>query len=526
MKLPLLSVPLILLLCIGCSNDRTKEIKHNSQFLTIATAEDPLSLDPRLVRDLSSSTVMRLLYEGLLSTSFNGKIVTGIAERYTISDDKKTYTFHLRPTTWADGSPLTAHDFESTWKSVLNPSFPAPNAYQLYVIKGAQAAKEGRASEEAIGIKAVNELTLMVELEQPAPFFIDMVTCHFFFPVHTRMRKNLNSRDDNLIGNGPFNLDKWTKRSELKAVKNPAYWDHANVALQGISIQILDEHTALKLFRAGELDWVGSPLSTLPQDAIATLKQQNKLLITKGAGTHWFRLNTSKPPFNNLNMRRAFALALNRMDIIEHITQGNQQPAIAITPPSFGLKQEKHFSDNDITNAQQLFKEALKEEKLTKAEFPSIFLSYASSDRNHKIAQAVQQQWNAVFGIAIVLNGNEPQMQMDKVKTGNYHIAMGSWYADIHDPINFLEIFKSKDNPTNQTFWQNEAYSRLLFESSLELDSDKRKEILSNAEKILVEEMPVIPLFHSAYNYIKSDHVENVYFSPLGYLDFKLAEKQ
>ena len=284
--------------------------------------------------------------------------------------------------------------------------------------------------------------------------------------------------------------------------------------------------SALQLFKAGELDWAGSPLSTLPQDAVATLKQQNNLLISNGAGTHWFRLNTSKPPFNNLKMRRAFALALNRKDIIEHITQGNQQPAIGVTPPSFGLKQQKHYSDNDISNAQALFNEALKEEKLAKAELPAIFISYASNDRNHKIAQAVQQQWNAAFGIAIVLNGNEPQMQMDKVKTGNYQIAMGSWYADIQDPINFLEIFKSKENPTNQTFWENEVYTSLLSQSSLELDSDKRKEILSDAETILAEEMPVIPIFHSAYNYLKSDDVENVYFSPLGYLDFKLAEKQ
>ncbi|HEV8051560.1 MAG TPA: ABC transporter substrate-binding protein, partial [Parachlamydiaceae bacterium] len=150
---------------------------------------------------------------------------------------------------------------------------------------------------------------------------------------------------------------------------------------------------------------------------------------------------------------------------------------------------------------------------------------YASNDRNHKIAQATQQQWNKAFGINIVLSGNEPQMQIDKVKSGNYQIAMGSWYADIQDPINFLEIFKSKDNPTNQTYWSNDTYTNLLHQSSVELDPRKRKEILAEAEKILIEGMPVIPLFHSAYNYLKSDDVENVYFSPLGYLDFKRAIK-
>lgn len=527
MKFRSLCFALTILSCCGCSNDQANTQHNQTKFLAIAAADDPLSLDPRLVRDLSSSTVMRMLYEGLLSTSFNGKIVPGIAEGYTISNDKKTYTFHLRPSTWMDGSPLTAHDFEATWKSVLNPAFPAPNAYQLYVIKGAKAAKEGRASVDDIGIQATDDQTLIVELEQPAPYFIDMVSCHFFFPVHKSARDlQSGSSSANPIGNGPFKLDNWTKRSELLAVKNPLYWDQANVSLPGVSLQVLDEHTALQLFKAGELDWIGSPLSTLPQDSVATLKQQNLLQISKGSGTHWFRLNTSKPPFNNQKMRQAFAQALNRKDIIEHITQGNQQPAIGIIPPSFGLTSQKYYSDNNIASAQELFNEALAEEKLAKSELPTISISYASNDRNHKIAQAVQQQWNAVFGIDVALNGNESQMQMDKVKTGNYQIAMGSWYADIQDPINFLEIFKSKENPTNQTFWENQEYTNLLSQSSLELDSDKRKGILSEAEKILVEEMPVISVFHSAYNYLKNDQVEKVYFSPLGYLDFKLAEKQ
>ena len=223
MKFRLLCISLTILACCGCSNDSTNTQKHDSQFLAIAATDDPLSLDPRLVRDLSSSTVMRMLYEGLLSTSFNGEIVPGIAESYTISEDKKIYTFHLRPSTWSDGSPSTAHDFESTWKSVLSAAFPAPNAYQLYVIKGAKAAKEGSAPSDAIGIHAVDDQTLTVELEQPAPFFIDMVTCHFFFPVHKTMRDSLNGSNENPVGNGPFKLDKWTKRSELQVVKNRLY---------------------------------------------------------------------------------------------------------------------------------------------------------------------------------------------------------------------------------------------------------------------------------------------------------------
>lgn len=507
-----------------CSCTNKEESPKTNPFLTIAAADDPTSLDPRNVRDLSSSTVMRILYEGLTRSTFQGKIIPGIAESYTISDDQKTYTFHLRPSTWSDGSLLTAEDFEETWKTILSPSFPAPNAYQLYPIKGAKAAKEGLTPMNNIGVKAVDSSTLVVELENPTPYFLELTSCHFFFPVHQSLRTEKPNYLQPHVGNGPFKLDQWTKRDELKFVKNSNYWDEKNVSLEGISIQILDEHTALQLFKTGKLDWAGSPLSTLPQDVIAPLKEQNQLQIAEGAGTHWFRINTVKIPFNNIKIRRAFSLALDRKAIVEHVTQGNQQPAFGIIPPSFGLQYQEDNGHNLIA-AKKLFNEGLIDSRQKKTDL-NISLSYASNDRNHKIAQAVQQQWNTAFDIDVKLNANESHIQIDKMKKGNYEISMGSWFADIQDPVNFLEIFQSIHNPTNQTFWQNRQYTILLNLSAAEPDPAQRLQLFSQAEKILIEEMPVIPLFHSAYNYLKSEGVSGVYFSPLGFVDFKDAKKQ
>lgn len=520
-----LILSLMLTLVVSCknSNPKVKENGDSHSCLQIAIADDPFSLDPRVVRDLAGSSLMRMLFEGLMRTNLQGEIVPGTAKSYELSDDQKTYTFYLHSTTWSDGSPLTAEDFEQTWKSILSPAFPAPNAYQLYQIKGAKAAKQGIIPLDAVGIKALNPFTLVIELERPEPSFLEMVTCHFFFPVHHSMRTKSEKQQNNHIGNGPFKLQKWTRRSEVNLAKNDAYWDAKHVALNGICLQILDEHTALQLFKAAQLDWAGSPLSTLPQDAIATLKQHNQLRVAAGAGTHWLRLNTSKAPFNDKKMRVAFALAIDRQAIVEHITQGNQQVATAIIPPSFGLSQQDDYSGHDFKRAQLLFNEALADIKLLKSQLPPITLSYASNDRNHKIAQAIQQQWMKTFDIPILLNGNESQLQLDKVKTGHYQMSMGSWYADIQDPMNFLEIFKSKNNPTNQTFWDHEHYRTLLDQATLELSQQKRKHILAEAEKILIQEMPIIPLFHSAYNYLKSNRVENVFFSPLGYIDFKEA---
>jgi len=517
-----LAIILHTLLYVGCSNDDSTVPPHLQSF-TIASIDDPHSLDPRLVRDLSASTTMHLLFEGLMRTNASGILEPAIANRVTISDDLRTYTFKLRPSEWADATPLTAEDFAETWLSTLSPGFLAPNAYQLYMIKGAKKFKEGLISKDLVGIKVISSDTLIVELEQPTPYFLELTSCHFYFPVHRETREEGADTGDAIIGNGPFKQNRWEHRSAFEVVKNPLYWDASAVHLDRITLQILDEATALQLFKAGSLSWAGSPLSTLPQDAIASLREQKVLQVLPGAGTHWFRFNTERAPFNSEKIRRAFALALDRQAIVDHVTQGNQQPAIGIIPPSFGFGDQNYYLDHDVKEAQKLFKEALEENGGSVATMPQITLLYAANDRNHKIAQAVQHQWNQAFNINLVLESGEGKIVTDRMRSGKYQIGAGSWYADILDPINFLEIFQSKDLPTNQTFWHSDAYTALLEKSALENSPTKRLELLNEAEKILIEGMPIAPLFYSAFNYLKEDNIKGVYFSPLGYLDFKEA---
>jgi oligopeptide transport system substrate-binding protein len=500
----------------GCSQENTHSRKE-LHTLNVAISEEPSSLDPRLIRDLPTTSIMRMMYEGLLRINEKGEIEAGAAATVILSEDQKTYTFNLRNCQWADGTPLTAEDFVESWKTILSPSFPAPNAYQLYVIKNGKQAKEGLISADGIGIKAVSPTTLTVELERPTPYFLEMTACHFYFPVHPQMRQQ--DVDRNLaIGNGPFKVNEWKKRNELRLEKNPNYWDADKVKIDGISLQILDENTALQLFKAGNLDWAGSPMSTIPQDAVDPLKQKSLLKVAAGAGTHWLRFNTEKSPFDNVKIRQAFNLAIDRQAIVKHVTQGNQRPAYGILPPLLGSGKQ-YFKDHDIENAQKLFKEAF----AIKDDSPKIVLSYSANDRNHKIAQALQQQWNSAFNIDVALESTESHMLMEKMRKGFYQISLGSWFADINDPINFLEIFKSRENPTNQTFWQNSQFSELLDRSSMELDPHKRSKILAEAEETLMAGMPVSPLFHSAFNYLQKDNLFGIYFSPLGYLDFKNA---
>lgn len=497
-----------------------------SDTLRMSMEGDPQTLDPRRVRDLSTVTVMHMLYEGLMRTQADGLAAPALAESITVSPDQKTYTFHLRSSAWSNGDPVTAKDFEQTWKSLLNPQFPSPNAYQLYLIKGAQAAKEGEVSLDQIGVSAPDDLTLIVELEQPTPYFLHLVATHFFYPIHASLRQQTADArplpDSDIVTNGPFKLEKWNYRNELTAIKNPHYWDRSNVRLNRIQLIVLDNPTALQLFQNGELDWTGSPLSTLSVDALASLRRQEKLEVAPAAGVYLFRINTEKPPFNHIKMRQAFALALSRADLVEYVLQGNQVPAFGLIPYSF-IAGQPFFDDEDIHLARRLFQEAMEEQALTLENFPQVSIQYASGERAHKIAQVVQQQWKETLGVNVALQSSEAKIYYDQLKNRTYQLGIGSWFADFRDPISFLEIFKLKDNGTNNTQWESPHYIELLNQSALVQNAEKRKELLKQAERTIINEMPIIPLFYSSYNYVKNPMIKGVYFSELGYLDFKHA---
>lgn len=511
---------LLLLLCTACLPQKPEINKTKT--IRVSTETDPHTFDPRLVRDLSDTTFIQTFYEGLMRSEGDAEPAPALAESFTLSPDKKTYTFHLRQSEWSNGDPVTAHDFADSWKSMLDPALPAPNAYQLYVIKGAKEAKEGKASLDLIGIQALDDKTLAVELEQPTPYFLNLTATYFLYPAHQSTRNNQKGTEAAPVTNGPYQLDPSQQFSnEWTAIPNPYYWDRQAVKLDAIKIVKLDNSTALKLFDQQELEWAGSPMSTIPMDMMAALKQNTNLKNTPAAGVYFLRVNIENPPFDQPKMRRAFALALNRSDLVEHVLQGNQQPAHRYLPPFFASG--PLYKDHDLEVAQSLFNEALAEKNLTSSTLPTISLCYASNPRAYKTAQVLQQEWKEAFGIDIQLQGCESKILFDRLKNHDYQIAFGSWFADILDPISFLDVFKHKNNGTNNTQWENPRYIELLDSSTRANNAQDRQQLLTQAEELLIEEMPIIPLFFNSYNYLQNPNLKGVYFSELGYLDFKRA---
>lgn len=508
---------------VGCNCSKSSSA---TKIAKINLANEPHTLDPRRARDNSSQALMRMFFEGLTRIGPKDEAELALATSVEVSADLKTYVFKLRPSQWSNKDPVKASDFVYSWRKTLSPDFPADNAYQLYLLKNGKAVKEGKVPVEELGVVAVDDLTLLVELEHPTPYLLEILAAPIFFPVNSRIdqaKPHWAEKCETYVSNGPFCFKKWVHQDLIVAEKNKLYWDEKNVRIQGIEMVMVQSDTELKLFEKKELHWAGSPLSTLSVDALQALKQTGHLHVKPISGTSFIRVNTEVGPLKNLKVRRALALAIDRKAIVEHVTQGGQIPAMGLVPPSMGLQMNPYFADGAKEEAQTLFAEALKELKIKRADFPKITFTYAANERNHLIAQAIQQQWNEVLKIPVGLESIERSVYFDRVSKQDFQMALGSWLADFNDPVNFLEVFKYKSKSTNNTQWEDANYSQMLDDSFRLQDARERYSLLEKCEDVLMQAMPIIPIFYYTMVYVKDDQMQGVFLSSLGNLDFKWA---
>ena len=346
MKWPYLILLLSLVSCGSNQKPDRSDLLHQSaqveQRLRMNLHSEPSSLDPRLVRDIPTVTTAKMFFDGLMRINLERQILPSIAERVVLSSDHKHYTFYLRQAYWSDGKPVTAYDFEYAWKRVLSPDFPAEYAHQLFMIKNGESAKKRIASLVDVGVTAEGPLKLTVELSEPNPYFLEVAASPVAYPIplHVEMtnRSWASEQGEAFICNGPFQLKQWRHGSELEAVKNPLYWDAETVKLTTIVLTMIeDEHTELNMYENNELDWAGSPNSSIPPEALPSLKEstnaQNELHIAPVAGTFCYKFNTKVAPFDSVKMRKAFACAINRKSLIDNVLQSGQIVATSLLPP-------------------------------------------------------------------------------------------------------------------------------------------------------------------------------------------------
>lgn len=530
---------LILVLAIiftGCSSpsNEGKDPAGNNQtaggkkILRSNNSSEPGSLDPALAQGTHESWILENVFEGLMTFDENGELVPGMAESYEISEDGLTYTFKIRDgVTWSNGDPVTAEDFEYTWKRALDPELAADYAHILYYIKGAQAYNSGEGSRDDVAVKALDEKTLEVTLEAPTAYFLELTAFYTYFPVNKNVvesNPDWAKDPETHVSNGPFKLVRWDHNAKIVLEKNESYYNADKIKLDGIELDIIeDQNTAWQKYEGGEYHI----LVDVPTSVVAQLKAQNdpQLNIGNQIGTYYYNVNPDVKPFNNAKVRQALSMAIDRETITENITQGGQIPAEGVVP--YGLKDENgnEFRDGvgslveyDPDKAKQLFEEGLAEEGMTLEEFNSgqFVILYNTSESHKKIAQAVQEMWRTTLGIEIGLENVEFQVKLDREKAGDYQISRGGWIGDYMDPMTILDLWWS-ESAFNDVKYNNEEYDKLIAESKATDDQNIRMENLRNAEKMIMEDMAVIPIYFYTQPYVVKENVSGITYVPVRY---------
>ncbi|HLQ74199.1 MAG TPA: peptide ABC transporter substrate-binding protein [Bacillota bacterium] len=529
--LSLIFTALILAACGGGSDDgeesSTSEEGSSSeeQVLRMHLGDDPTTFDPSLHEDFVTGSMTRQIFDGLVRFGEDGEPTESLAESIDISDDGLTYTFELRESEWTNGDPVTADDFVYSWTRVLSAETASGAAHNAFLIKNGEDYFNGDAEKEDVGVKALDEYTLEVELEYPAPYFLELLTGSQFMPLNEEaVEGNDDWADDpeTYVTNGPFSLESYSIQDEVVLVKNDTYWDKDNVQLDRVEyILIEDDNTALDMYETGELDWVGSPLGAIPGDAIKPLLDEGTLQTEDRAHMTAARFNVEKEPFQNEKIRKAFAYALNRADITEHVTQAGEKPALGFVPYTAIVNPDGYFEDNNVEEAQQLLEEGMEEEGYD--ELPKVTFLYNTNDRNHRLAQTIQAQIKDALDIDIDLEHKEAKVFFEQQNEGDHMFSIAGRSGSFNDGVNFLQNYMIKDSTSNNTNWHNPEYNEFLEEAREEADADARDDLLRKAEEVMMDDMPLTPLFSGVTTWIQDDKVKNVPMTSIGHVDLKYA---
>ena len=472
------------------------------KILQIGNGTEPQDLDPHVVTGVPEHRLIDALLEGLVMPAPDGQsLAPGVAERWDISDDRLTYTFHLRADArWSNGAPVTAHDFVASYRRILSPAFGANYAYMLFLIAGAEDFFLGKITDfSQTGVRALDDRTLTITLRQPAPFFLKTLTHYAWFPVHLPTiekaggleRKGTNwTRPENFVGNGPFILSDWRPSQKIVASRSPTYWDRDRVKLDEIHFHAVElTDTEERMFRTGQLHVTYEVPST--KIAVYQREQPDVIRIDPYCGIYYYRFNITKKPFDDVRIRRALALAVDRETLVKFVTRGGEKPAYHIVPPDVGGYVSEHRLKYDIAEARRLLAEA---GYPGGKGLPKIELLYNTLEKHKSIGETLQQMWKKNLGVTVSLYNQEWKVYIDAQKSGNFQFQRAGWIADYVDPHVFLDLWQTGGG-NNNSGWGKPEYDRLLSQSLDAKSEEARFAIYQQMEKILIEELPILPLF-------------------------------
>ena len=510
--------------------------------LAVCLASEPQTIDPALNSAVDGAIMINHMFEGLVKwvDDGEGNAVTapGQAESWekVVNDDGTvTYTFTLRDgIKWSDGQPVTAGDFEYSWKRLANPETAADYCYMIDMVQGYAAVADGSADPDTLGVKAIDDKTLEITLSYDCPYFEEIMAFPSTFPVRQDMVEGNDEWTYDVstyVGNGPYKMAEWSHNAYILAEKNENYYDYENLGPDTIRFTLLDDANAmLAAYNSGELDFI----ENFPTDEMANYLASGEITVADYLGTYYVCFNTEDEVFSDPLVREAFSLAIDRNYIVENVSQAGEVPATAYVPsgvndaagPSgddFRTVGGEYYSvaAEDYEANCEKARELLAEAGYPNGEgFPTVEYTYNTDDKHKAIAEALQNMWQEVLGVTVTLSNQDWNVFLESRKQGDYQIARNGWIADYNDPCSFLDMWYT-DGGNNDAQYSNPEYDALIDQAKATSNQEERMAAFHAAEDILIEQDSVLaPIYFYTQPYMLADDVQGMYYTPLGYFFF------
>jgi oligopeptide transport system substrate-binding protein len=514
----------------SCGGGESNVSQGNREgILHYGNGTEPQGLDPHVVTGIPENHIVRALFEGLaVKNPFTLEPEPGVAERWETSADGLTVTFYLNPNArWSNGDAMSATDYVWSWHRALSPAMGNQYAYMLYPVKNAEAFATGKLDDfDQVGVKALDDLTLQVTLAAPTPFFIQLMDHYSTFAVHRPTIEKFGkatdrftkwTRVENMVGNGAFTLTEWKLNRRIRIEKSASYWDREKVRLNGIVFYPTENLSSEeRMFRVEQLHYT----QTIPLDKIPVYRamENSPYVNAPYLGTYYYLLNTKEPPLDDVRVRKALSLSVDRERLMKTVMHSAYIGAYSITPPNtLGYYPPKLFG-HDVELARQLLAEA---GFPGGKGWPELELVYNTSESHRKVAVALQQMWKDELNIHVAITNQEWKVYLDSVDEMNFQMARRGWIGDYVDPNNFLDLFLCGGGNNSTGFCNAEYDDMIQHQAPLATSREQRYAIFTAAETMLMEQMPIIPIYTYTSSHLIHPSVKDMPSNLMDSMNFK-----
>ncbi|PFD98357.1 peptide ABC transporter substrate-binding protein [Bacillus cereus] len=523
-RFSLVSTLLLSSFLAGCGKEKTTtKPKEEKKILQLTETGEIPSLNSLKVTDAVAFNVLNNVMEGLFRLSKNDEVISGIAQKYEVSKDGKTYTFHLRDAKWSNGDSVTAHDFVYAWKQLVNPETGSEYAYIMYDVKNAEKINKKQMGLDELGIKAQDDKTFTVELEHAVPYFTKLLCLPSFYPINEKYAKKQGDKygleANTTLYNGPFTLSEWKHEASFTMKKNNQYWDKKEVKLDEVNYQIVKEiSTVVNLYQTDKVD-----RAVISTEFVDKYKNDKELKQYTDPVMYFFRFNENVPILKNKNARLALSMAFDKKGLATSFLNDGSVPANYYVPNGFLKGPDKkdfretttEFNKTSVKQAKEYWEKAKQETGMNEVTLE--MLNY-DLDNFKKVGEFIKEELEKNLPgltVKVKLQPHSQKLALEKKK--EYEMSLSRWLPDYPDPMTYLEVFISESG-VNNTGYANPEYDSLIKKIKMELGNDEkaRWKAMQDAEKMLLDEAVIAPVFQRGLSYLQKSYVKDLYVHQFG----------